>query len=329
MRADRMGTKLLYDSLGKLPGIEVERNFLPVEFWPRDEVTVLLLGVNPLQVDWDESRFLRQVEEIATRGNRLVVALYEDPDQPRLTQQDLDIQEEESPAGARKAPARQTPGQPPLGKRWNVRLKVDPREDAGHPLYIERAEGWKVLDQAAEKILAVERDFGKGSIVLMAESWDFTNASVVELDRLKPVSARLGPFRHILFDENHLGVAESGSIVGMARQFRLMGLALGLALCAGIFIWKNGSSFPPAARVRRVPGFSGRTSQEGLLTLLKRHIAPAELAAVCWREWLSANGRRTTPELRRQAGAILAAEGVQPVKAMREIQSLLDAKGKL
>lgn len=113
MRADRMGTKLLYDSLGKLPGIEVERNFLPVEFWPRDEVTVLLLGVNPLQVDWDESRFLRQVEEIATRGNRLVVALYEDPDQPRLTQQDLDIQEEESP----RARGRHRPGRRPGSRR--------------------------------------------------------------------------------------------------------------------------------------------------------------------------------------------------------------------
>jgi len=178
-------------------------------------------------------------------------------------------------------------------------------------------------------VLAIERDFGKGSVVLLAESMDFSNRSTAATLRLRQVSGALGPYRRIVFDENHLGVAESGSVVGMARQFRLTGLAVGLALAAALFLWRNSTSFPPPAAARAGERLSGRTSQAGLLTLLKRHIPPAELAAVCWREWLSTNGHQAPPERRKRAEAILAASARRPLEATREIQALLHAKGKL
>ena len=208
-------------------------------------------------------------------------------------------------------------------------LKIDSDPQQRHPLYFGGSEGWRVRDKIGERILAIERDFGKGSVVLMAESWDFTNQSSVALDRLRQVSGALGGYRRIVFDEQHLGIAESGSVVGMARQFRLTGLAIGLALAAALFIWRNASGFPPPEAARSGERLSGRTSQAGLLTLLKRHIPPAELAAVCWREWLSANGRQVSPERRRQVEAILAGAAGRPVEATREIQALLHVKGEL
>ena len=39
------------------------------------------------------------------------------------------------------------------------------------------------------------------------------------------------PHARIVFDESHFGIVESGSIVALARRFRLHGLALGLAIC--------------------------------------------------------------------------------------------------
>jgi hypothetical protein len=155
----------------------------------------------------------------------------------------------------------------------------------------------------------------------MAESDAFANASVVETDGLDEICRALGPYRRILFDEQHLGVAESGSVVGMARQFRLMGLAFGLALSAALFIWKNAAGFPPPPAARAVDRSAGQTSHAGLVTLLRRHIPPGELAAVCWNEWLSANRTQVTPEMRRQAEAILAS-GTGPVEATRDIQRL-------
>jgi hypothetical protein len=327
LRTDRMGTKLLFDSLGKLPGMAVERNFLPMDFLPRGGIALVLLGVSPAQVNW-EPLFLRSVEQSAASGNRVIVSLYVDPDKRRLTQENLDRRDEPASAVPQKK-SKQAPGPPPLRSLWKVNLKIDSDPAKPHPLYFEQAEGWTVHDREAAKILAMERAFGKGSVVLLAESADFTNASTVALNRLEKVTAWLGPLPRVVFDEQHLGVAESGSVVGMARQFRLTGLALGLALCAAIFIWKNASAFPPPVPSPRSERFSGRTSYSGLLTLLKRHIPPAELAGVCWREWLSTNGNQASPELRKRAEAILAGAAGGPLEATREIRSLLDAKGNL
>lgn len=304
LRTDRMGAKLLYDSLAKLPGVAVERNFLPLDFLPRDAASLLLLGVTPGKLD--DPTLLRSLSTIAGRGDRVVVAL-------RLPDENGD----EKPSK-----------QPTVRELWKVSIQIDRDAKAPHRLYFGPSEGWRVVEQAGDRPLAIEREFGKGTVVLMAESGWFTNATAVAVERLPEVVKAVGPYRRIIFDEQHLGLAESGSVVGMARQFRLMGLAAGLALCALLFIWRNASAFPPPPAGRAVERYSGRTSQAGLLTLLKRHIPAADLPAVCWQEWLSANGGRATPQMKASAAAILKSAAARPVDAMREIQALL-AKGRL
>jgi hypothetical protein len=182
-----------------------------------------------------------------------------------------------------------------------------------------------VLDRIGPKILAIERDFGKGSIVLFAESDDFTNAASVASDRLEMVSMAIGASSHIVFDEQHLGIAETGSFVGLARRFRLAGLALGLAICAALFLWRSASGFPPALSAQDVP-LSGRTSSAGLLTLLRRNIPPGELAAACWQQWLSANRRSLSAERLDQATAILQANSHDPVYAVLTLSQALDPR---
>jgi len=54
----------------------------------------------------------------------------------------------------------------------------------------------------------------------------------------------------------------------------------------------------------------------GLVTLLRRHIAPERLAAACWQEWLKSHARDVTPARRAQAEARL-----------RDIETMLRAKG--
>jgi hypothetical protein len=319
MRTDRMGAKLLYDSLATLPGVTVERNFLPMDFLPRDGATLVLLGLHPADVNWNDGMLLQSVDRIAGRGNRVVLAMYVDPENESGLERLDDRGEKKSGK----------PGLPQLRTMWGVTLKLDGNRKADHPLYFADAPGWHVRASEGGRLLSIERDSGKGSILLMAESGSFTNASVVNMDGLAELSAALGPYRRIVFDEQHLGVAESGSIVGMARQFHLMGLALGLALCAALFIWKNASGFPPPVRSPRANRFSGRTSHAGLVTLLKRHVPPGELAAVCWKEWLSTNRGQVAPEVRERAEAIVAGAAGRPVEAAREIQTLLNAKGEL
>jgi hypothetical protein len=303
LRTDPKGARLLYDSLAALPGITVERNYRALEFLPDGGVTVFLLAIPAEDFGNDSEPYLRNMEESARRGNRMVAALTLDP-------------------GAK------LPKFAELTKRWNVSLALDEKV-RHHSLYFADAPGWTPLYRVGPKLLALERAIGKGSVVLFAGSDDFTNVSTVAADRLRIVTLAIGPNSHIIFDEQHLGIADSGSVVALARRFHLLGVGLGLAFCAALVLWRNGVDFPPPVRTRAAGHLAGRTSQAGLVTLLRRHIPPRALAAACWQEWLNGNRGKVAPLRLRKAESILRGAADQPVEALRGIQSMLQSKGEL
>jgi hypothetical protein len=300
LRSDPKGAKLLFDSLSRMSGLSVTRNYLPLDYFP-GQAAVLLLGVGPESLDRD---FLQQAENLARRGNRVVAAL-------------LFHGEEQSEDKS------------PLEDVWHVRLVVDPNQAHMHRLSFSAPAEWAARDSIGSKIIAIERTFDKGSVLLLAESGDFSNESTISGDRLEQVSAAIGAHARVAFDEAHFGIAESGSVVQLVRRFRLMGLALGLVIVAALALWKNTSAFPPPVAARGPQQYTGRTSFEGLMTLLKRHVRPKDLVRICWEEWLKANRRDVSPERTAHAAAIAAGASQHPLEAMREIQAGLHAKGEL
>ncbi len=302
LRADPAGSKLLYDTLTLTHGIRVSRNYLPLDALDQTGAAVFLLASNP--GTFDNEPYLKMLESLAGRGNRVVAA--------------MDWQYHDAPSGGQE-----------LNRLWHVRLAFDPDKAHTHHLYFAEAAGWQVVDQVAGKLLAVERAFRKGTVLLLSESDAFTNQSTAAMDRLNTVSTAIGSSNQVIFDEEHFGIAESGSVVGLARRFRLGGMFIGLAICAALFLWKSASAFPPPAPAAPVERLAGRTSLSGLFTLLRRHIPPRDLAAVCWREWLSTHRSDVSPERLRGVETVLSSRASRPLEAMREIQTVLQAKGPL
>jgi len=302
LRSDPMGAKLLFEGMERIPGMTVERNFQPFEFLPASGFTLVLLGSKPGDFD-AEQPYLRSIERIAERGNRVVVAFTAQPDYTPAKKDALDA-------------------------RWGVRIGVQADKDSYHRYYFAEAKGWSGLERLGPLLMAIEKNFGKGSVALFAGSTDFTNEALVSGDHLQLVAAALAPEAHIIFDEQHLGVSESGSVVALARRFRLTGMVLGLAFCGAMFLWRNSAAFPPRTAAVEARPLEGRTAHAGLATLLRRHIPPRELANVCWREWLNGNRGATPPERVERASAI-AANATDPIAALQEIEAVLHAKGEL
>lgn len=286
LRSDPDGAKLLYESLALIPGIRVSRNYLPLETLAGEGQTILLLGISPS----DLAERAPVLKQIAERGNRVVAAM---------------------------SPMKVPDGL--LLASWGVVL------DPADRLAFASAEGWIEMQRDRGKLTAIERAFGKGSVALLTTSANFTNESTVSASALPLVTRTLGHPQRIVFDESHLGIAESGSVVALARRMRLTGLALGLAICAALWIWRASSAFPPPLAAPARDRLAGRTSHAGLLTLLRRNIAPRDLAAVCWQQWLSFNRTKITPARAERARA--ASEHRDPVAAAREIQTAIHAKG--
>jgi hypothetical protein len=300
LRSDPRGAKLLFDSLKSMPGIRAERNFLPPEYLPDHGATILFLGMAVGSLVEN----LKVLEREASRGNRIAIALQIDS---------------VSSFGDSKA----------LQDSWHVKLDPDTAKGRTHRFSLGAPEEWRVLDRVGPKVLAIEKGFGKGTVALFVESSDFTNESTVAGDRLPQVSAAIGPFSHIVFDEQHLGIAEGGSIMDLARRFRLTGLMAGMALVAALFLWRNAAGFPPQAPATMETRLSGRTSQAGLLTLLRRHVPPRELPAACWQEWLNGNRGQVSAARMERAAEIARTGADRPLEAAREIAAVLHGKGAL
>ena len=304
LRTDPMGAKLLYDSLSALAGVAVERSYVPMALLPRDGVALLLLGIDPDHIGADREQWIKPVEDIAGRGNRVVVALH-------LTE---DAKEIDAKA---------------LGAFWHASLALGNPAKHEPRLYFSAAQGWSTIEETKGRLTAIEKAFGKGSVVLAADSGGFDNRATAARDRLRLVSAAIGPYRHIVFDEQHFGIQESGSVIALARRLRLTGLAVGLAILTALFLWKSAAAFPPPRQERAEANPAGRTAHAGLVTLLRRHIPSTELAATCWRQWSGANRQRIGEERRQRVEAIIRDSGARPAEAMRAIYSEIHRKGEL
>ena len=294
LRADPEGAKLLYESLAAVRGIRISRNFLPLATLPGQAQTVVVLGISPRAL----SESAAVLKKIAERGNRVLAAIEPDED----TRPDT------------------------LLGAWGVSLNVASDPDRGPTASFGAAADWIEMERIGTRLVAIERAFGTGSVALISESSAFSNESTVESSRLELVTRALGHPQHIVFDESHLGIAETGSVVSMARKMRLSGLAMGLAICAALWIWRVSSAFPPPRPAPKSNRLAGRTSHAGLLTLLRRNIAARDVARVCWEQWLSFNRNAIPPE-RAERAAAAARETRRPVEAVREIQRLIHAKG--
>jgi hypothetical protein len=152
---------------------------------------------------------------------------------------------------------------------------------------------WQVLYARVETTnqfpVLIERPMGKGSIVITADSFPFSNEALLTDRQPGLLAWFIGPGRHVVFDETHLGVQTDPGVAALARQYRLHGLFAGLLILSALFIWKNSVTFVPPleAQLARERGdwIEGKDTTAGFINLLRRNIAPGELMKLCLEQW--------------------------------------------
>ncbi|HEX3444194.1 MAG TPA: hypothetical protein VHS80_05715 [Chthoniobacterales bacterium] len=137
--------------------------------------------------------------------------------------------------------------------------------------------------------VVIERSFGRGNIILIADSYPLTNDALAN-DRETGLLGWL--FRKqttVLFDETHFGLTENPGIVSLARRYGLESAFVVLLMLALFFIWANRYSLVPKSVDRSagnpiVPGQGGETV---LVNLLRRSLPAKDLlstSAELWRK---------------------------------------------
>jgi len=195
--------------------------------------------------------------------------------------------------------------------------------------------GWATIYQRDKKTpVVVERKFGAGTVVLVADSYPFSNEAMFKSRSAPLLAWMLGNGREVIFDEAHLGIVEQPGMATLMRRYQLHGLIFSLIVVAGLFVWKNSLSLvPPHDDTRTNAGLvvAGRDSASGFVNLVRRGIAPSEIINVCFAEWKKSGARaaavspaqRHEVDLLIQQQAALEPRQRNPVETYRHISQIL------
>lgn len=329
LRTDPLGAKAFYESLANLPGFHVRRNYQPFEKLD-DETrqTIFLFGIPAEEARTSSEDELRVIENMANAGDRIVVTILPLVEAPRPVRK-LKTKKKEDKAGSDVID---------LDKRWGYAFAYS--EDATNKLwhtqlYFDKLDPkWDVLESRGEFPAVIERHFGKGSVILCADSFFVSNEAMRQERRPELLATLVGQNHDIVFDETHLGVGEDPGVMTLMRKYRLHGLLFGLLLLAGLFVWKNAASFVPPHEDTGTNGAAladGKDSAAGFVNLVRRSIPASELLPACVAEWkkslahtLPASGGR-----RERVDAVLAEQQALPARqrnplgAYRQIAEIL------
>jgi len=362
LRADPLGTMVLCESLEKLPGLTVRRDFSDANRLPETpNTTYLHLGAE--EYDWRELPvdLFHEIESFTTRGGRLAVAFapvtgtnyFYFPTVLATNTTGTNT------AGRKRIPARKILEEDAapvrsvsLEDRWGVSfsyeglergedgvyqpvqvtnvtaLRLPARLDWHSGLVFTNLDArWRVIYARGTNPVMVERPFGRGTVVLATDSYFLSNEAMWRARHPEVLAWFVGPAAHAVFDEAHLGVVETAGMAGLMRKYRLHGVLGAMLVLAGLFIWKNSLSLVPPPKEEAPKDFiTGKDAAGGFVNLLRRNIPPAKILDVCFEEWtksLARAGSHTIAGVDRASEIMETRRERDPVLAYQQISRAL------
>jgi hypothetical protein len=304
-RADPKGLKAFYESLQATDQIQVSRRLQTSKILPSGQNQLLVVaGLRAdQQIVSDEDSLLFN-HWLAT-GGRLLIALGPEPSQLLKT----------SPSSRTIQDDKGNPSSVPWRifiRRWGA--QIAPLSDIssataastlfgliprwlGRNFFDRLTPEWKVIAGQGGKDVIVERAFGRGSIVLLADSYPLSNEALATDRNTGFLLWLIDNRRGVLFDETHLGLTEHPGIMTLANRFGLQGTFFSFVAVLLLFIWKCQYTLLPRAKLDRNSLIvSGNSSDQAFLNLLPRAVPSRDLLKVCISTWLK-TARPTAAQL--------------------------------
>ncbi len=197
---------------------------------------------------------------------------------------------------------------------------------------------WKVLYHVNGHPVIVERPYQRGSILLCADSFLFSNEALRSERQPGLLTRLIGPNHRVVFDEVHLGIQKNPGVADLIHRFGFQWFFLTIALLFILLIWKNSVHFVPppdgATDVLRTSANEGRDYAQGLISLLRRNIPVKNILSVSMTEWkksfghagqsgIQTNDQKTVASQAQQA---ISEKQADPVQVYNTICKLLSKR---
>jgi len=339
LRADPLGTRVLFDALQQIPTLRVERLTSPNPELPQGTNQTLLILNWPHRTE-SPRETARQMKAFAATGNRLVIALREIDAAPRKSSRNSDEEPDEAEESDDEAELDDTGTLPELlgfETDWiddstEAEEAVPVISDLRNPLpwksklALEPGPGWEpVLDVGGHPV-AIERSFNGGSMVVMTESYPFSNEAMLKQRDPELLSWLLGNSKTIYFEETHFGIVKRPGMGTLIRKYGLTPAFILLGLVGILFVWRNALPLVPRKPNRREgsgPAVLGKNTAEARINLLRRAIPRANLIESCMHQWRDhcRQTRERHPAMTAEAERLAAEEAIRPTWKRRPLET--------
>jgi hypothetical protein len=291
LRADPKGYRVLFETLSSLGSIQVQRFEEPFKELPSASGKILVLaGLHPGGFSTDETKLL---DDWMKKGGTLLLAFSSPP---------IAQNEKEQQPGQEQQKNKSVRDDIGKSETWGYRifwtklslvtelqsnLFADQFSWAGH-LYIQPTKSdWEVMAKARDLPVVLQRNFGAGKLVLLADSYPLSNVALAAHRNAALVSWLFPQHSTVVFDESHFGIVNRPGIIGLARRYGLDGAFVAILGLAGLYLWASRYSLKPVRRVQAdsesaVPGIGGN---EIFANLLRRTLPATDLCATCLQIW--------------------------------------------
>lgn len=317
LRSDPIGAKALYDSLENFDTIAIRRNYQLLHSLKfESDTTFFYLGTSAAGSDPVSEELIDVFDRLTESGGRLVLSFLPTYQKNGKKTEATDAKKKINPENRNGEPASQTEPvkkQPAaIKKLWGVDLAFDENiaiEEDKYPaldavsfradlppaiswhtnLYFDLHDtAWQVLYSLEGRPVIVERPFGKGTIVLCADSYFISNEALRSERHPKLLLWLTGGNSRLIFDETHFGIYKRTGVATLLRHYRLHWFFAALAVPALLFIWKSTASFVPPRKESQSDGtemVAEKDYIQGLVALLRRYIRRSEILQICGQEW--------------------------------------------
>ncbi|MGC2659379.1 MAG: hypothetical protein WA324_15590 [Bryobacteraceae bacterium] len=286
------GLKAYYDALARL-GFETRRNFLPLHKIAGVQADIIYAGPTLQSFEYASSADLELFEQLAEKGGRPILLLSSEGLIGRATAK--------KPASAPMHGEKSLkPPDPTLKRRWGIQVAYRelPREGNRFGPLLNRLDvvpatwhfsswtnDWIPSHMRDYSPLFLERRFGKGSVLLIANVGLFTNRELLLKPDEQLLAAVPGARRGIIFDESHLGLEDTGSVAGLAAAHHLQWLLLGFLALATVYVWRSSFNFVPPPGQPADGAVPGQDAGFALTSLLAQSIPERSILPVVAEEW--------------------------------------------
>jgi hypothetical protein len=316
LRSDPLGTRVIYETMGLLKGIGVSRFYRPLNKLAFNENTVFLVIGQTAKSNFSVINSVEAVQTFIHNGGRFVVTYYPVA-APKI--QTATPEKESSEASEQGF----TLGSNPIFPE-PVKLKDGSEVKWHSSLYFkDLSRDWTVEYFSGDKPVVISKQMGKGSLLLVSDSWFISNEALKNDRHGAFISFILQDKKTVIFDEFHHGVSKKPGIVYLIKKYNLSAFFCILGAGWVLIIWKSLFSLTPADKGNGEPSQSETDYSRGFTNLLKKNIAPSGLLSTCISTWKQDSSHGFSKNDISDQIETIGTSGLDPVQGYREICRLV------